>query len=156
MEFKSEILQLIPFADSIDYEWTWTYHEEKEDAKNFFLSSLQGYQMTLYNTNDDSLLYPMREIALEILKYNPNHVESLSTYALTYIILGEYEPGIEALLKAEELAPTDIIVLNNLAQAYKRNGDTALAIVYYEKILEIGDERDKKMAQSEIDKLKSE
>jgi tetratricopeptide (TPR) repeat protein len=98
----------------------------------------------------------MREIALEILKYNPNHVESLSTYALTYIILGEYEPGIEALLKAEELAPTDIIVLNNLAQAYKRNGDTALAIVYYDKILEIGDERDKKMAQSEIDKLKSE
>ena len=153
-EFTNTIIETIEYSSINNNKWTWTNNETKENGKDFFLSSLQDYQVQLYNTGNDDLLVNMREIANEILKYYPNHIESLSNLSVTYLLTGEYDKGIELLLKAEKINPQDYIVLSNIAQGYKLKGDKKKAIEYYEKTIKYGDERAKTLARQQIDELK--
>ena len=96
----------------------------------------------------------MREIANEILKYYPNHIESLSNLSITYLLTGEYDKGIDALKKAEKINPKDFIILSNIAQGYKLKGDKEKAIEYYQKTIEYGDEQAKEYSKQQIKELK--
>ncbi|WOI23981.1 tetratricopeptide repeat protein [Nonlabens ulvanivorans] len=153
-KFTAEILKTIEFSDKNNNEWTWTNNVKQENGKEFFLSSLQDYQVQLYNTGDDELLKNMREIANKVLEFYPNHIESLSNLSITYLLTGEYDKGIEPLLKAEKINPKDYIVLGNIAQGYKLKGDKKKAFEYYEKTAEYGDERAKEYAKQQIAELK--
>lgn len=151
--FTAEIIKSIQYSVVNDNQWTWTNNEKQEEAKAFFLLSLQDYMVQLYNTDDDDLLLNMREIANEVLKYYPNHIESLSNLSLTYLLLGEFDKGIEPLLRAEKIKPTDYIVLSNIAQGYRLKGNKEKAIEYYKKTIEHGDEKAIKYAKQQIIEL---
>ncbi|HEX6333516.1 MAG TPA: tetratricopeptide repeat protein, partial [Flavisolibacter sp.] len=138
---------------SINNAWLWKDGKLLEDPEAFFLSSLQGYCITIYNTEDDDLLPLMRQISEGVVKYYPDHVESLSNIALTYLVTGNYDKALAYLLKAEKVAPKDVIVLNNIAEAYKRKGDKAHAKAYYEKIIKYGDDADKEDARERMNGL---
>lgn len=152
--FTNEIVVTVQYSKINNNEWTWTNNEKRIDGKEFFLSSLQDYQVQLYNTGDDNLLLDMQNIANEVLKYYPDHIESLSNLSVTYLLKGEYDKGIEPLLKAEKLDPKDYIVLSNIAQGYKLKGDKKKAIEYYEKVVEYGDADTKAYAKDQIKELK--
>ena len=148
--FTSEIVKTVQHSVTNNNNWTWTNNESGKYGKDFFLSSLQDYQVQLYNTGNDDLLMNMRNIANEILKYYPNHVESLSNLSLTYMLTGEYDKGIEPLLRAETIDPKDYIVLSNLAQCYKLKHDKEKAIEYYKRTILYGDESAKEYAKQQI------
>lgn len=152
--FTDEIVKSIRYSAKNNNQWTWINNEKQADGKEFFLSSLQDYQLNLYNTEDDDLLVNMRKIAEEVLKYYPDHIESLSNLSITYLLTGEYDKGIEPLLRAEEIDPTDAIVLSNIAQGYKLKGDKEMAIKYYERTIEHADERTAAYAKQQIEELK--
>jgi len=152
--FSKTIIKAIQYSATNNNKWTWTNNELKEDGKNMFLSSLQDYQLQLYNTEDNNLLVNMRDIANEILKFYPDHIESLSNLSITYMLNDEFDKAINALLKAEKINGKDYIVLSNLAQAYKLNGDKANAIAYYEKTIKYGDKDAKSFAKKQIEGLK--
>lgn len=152
--FTSEIIKTIQFSTKNNNDWTWTKNEKKENGEVFFLSSLQGYQVQLYETENDDLLVNMRNIAIEILKYYPNNIESLSNLSITYLLTGEYDNGIEPLLRAEKINPKDCIVLTNIAHGYKLKGDNKKAIEYYERAIKHGDQRTKDFARQQIADLK--
>jgi tetratricopeptide (TPR) repeat protein len=149
-EFTNEVIKTIDYSQEINNKWTWTNNEPVEDSENFFLGNIQGYQTQIYNTENDSLLKNMREISEQILKYYPNHVESLSNISVSYLLTGEYEKALIPLLKAEKIDPKDAIVLSNIAQAYKLKEDKENAIKYYKKTIEFGDERIKEFAEQQI------
>ncbi|MCK9626610.1 MAG: hypothetical protein M0R23_09170 [Bacteroidales bacterium] len=153
--FTTEIISAIKYSYVNKNKWTWTLDEKKTNGEDFFLASLQDYQVQLYNTGDDSLLINMRMIANEILRYYPNHIESLSNLSVTYLLLGEYDKGIEPLLMAEKIDPTDYIVLSNIAQGYKLKGDNDKAIEYYEKTIKYGDKQAIDFAKQQIEELKN-
>jgi tetratricopeptide (TPR) repeat protein len=148
--FAKEIVATIDHGNKINNAWLWKEGKPLEDGKNFFLSSMQDYISTIYNTEDDKLLPLMRQISEAVVKYYPDHVESLSNTALTFLIAGEYAKAIPYLLKAEKVSPKDIVVLNNIAEAYKRSGDKANAKVYYEKIIRYGNAEEKQDAQERM------
>jgi len=148
--FTLEIINTVAFSSTNKNEWTWTNNEKKQDGKDFFLQSLQDYQTQLYNTGNDELIYNMREIAEEVLKYYPNHVESLTNVGLTYLIFEDYTKGLEVMLKAEKIAPKDYIVLSNIAYTYAQLGDKPNAINYYEKTLKYGDAQAKGYAEEQL------
>ncbi len=148
-----EIVKAIQYSAQNHNQWTWTHGEKRDEGENFFLSALQDYQLTLYNTNDDALLMNMRTIAQEVLKYYPNHVESLSNLSITYLLTKDYDKGLEALLKAESIKPGDGIVLSNIAQAYKLKGDISNARRYYAKMLELEDPQAVAFAKQQISLL---
>ncbi|RUT72862.1 tetratricopeptide repeat protein [Ancylomarina longa] len=152
--FTNEIIVTVDYSSKNNNEWTWTLNEKRKDGKDFFLGSLQDYQMQLYNTMDDELLHNMREIAQAVLKYYPNHIESLSNSSITFLVEKKYEKALVPLKKAEEINPKDFIVLNNIAYCYKEMNDKDLAIEYYEKVVKYGDKRAIEQAKNEIEKLK--
>lgn len=153
-KFTSEIIRTIEYSSTNNNKWTWTNNELQQNGEDFFLSSLQDYQVQLYNTGKDALLMNMRSIAREILKYYPNNIESLSNLSITYLLTGEYDKGLEPLLKAEKITPTDYIVLSNIAQGYRLKGDKEKAVEYYEKTAKYGDDRAKEFAKIQIEELK--
>ena len=152
-KFTDEIIKTVEHSSKNKNEWTWTNNEKLTDGKEFMLAAIQDYQVQLYNTEKDDLLENMRNIANEILKYYPNHIESLSNISITYLLTGEYDKGIEALLKAEKLDPQDFIVLSNIAHGYKLKGDKKKAIEYYKKTIQYGDEQAKQYANQQIKEL---
>lgn len=152
--FTDEIIETVNYSSKNNNDWTWTLNERKKDGKDFFLGSLQNYQMQLYNAMDDELLKNMREIAQAVLKYYPNHIESLSNLSITYLVEKKYDTALVLLKKAEEINPKDFIVLNNIAYCYKEMDDKDLAIEYYEKVIKYGDKRAIEQAKNEIEKLK--
>jgi tetratricopeptide (TPR) repeat protein len=152
--YTDEIIKTIQYSTRNNNHWTWTNNVEKDNGGDFLFSSLQDYQVRLYNTGDDSLLGYMQLIANEILKIIPNHVESLSNLAITYMLTEKYDEAIEVLLRAEELAPNDAIVLGNVAQGYKLKGDNAKAVEYYEKVTKIGDPDAVEYAKQQIKELR--
>lgn len=152
--FTNEILNAILYSSKNNNEWTWTNNEKKEDGEEFFLSSLQDYQMQLYNTGNDDLLINMRKIANQILSIYPNHVVSLSNLSVTYLLIGEFDKGIEPLLKAEKIDSKDYIVLMNIAEAYNLKNDKNKAIEYYEKAIQFGTDEVKEVAKEKIEELK--
>jgi tetratricopeptide (TPR) repeat protein len=152
--FTSEIKKTIQYSAKNDINWTWTNNEKYDGGEKEFLLDIQTYQLQLYNTGNDKLLRNMREIANTVLEFYPNHIESLSNLSITYLLTGEYDKGIEALLRAEKINPKDYIVLSNIAQGYKLKGDKKKAIEYYEKTIEFGDERAKEYAKQQIIELK--
>ncbi|WP_166963858.1 tetratricopeptide repeat protein [Yeosuana marina] len=152
--FTSEIIKTVEYSSKNNNNWTWTNNEKQEDGREFFLSSIQDYQVQLYETGNDDLLVNMRDIANEILKYYPKHIESLSNLSVTYLLTGDYDKGLEPLLRAEKIDPKDYIVLSNIAQGYKLKGNKEKAIEYYEKTIEYGEERAKEFARQQIIELK--
>jgi len=154
--FTNEIVKAVKHSVLNNNEWTWTNNIKQKEGKDFFLSSIQTYQLQLYNTGDDKLLNNMREIATEILKLYPTHVESLSNLSITYMLKNEYDKAIEVLLKAESINPKDFIVLSNVAHAYKLKGDKLKAIEYYEKTIKYGDDQSVDYAKKQIIELKKQ
>ena len=152
--FTTEIIKTIDYSEKIKNKWTWTDNKPVDDPKQFLLSSIQTYQLQLYNTNNDDLLNNVRQIAETILKYYPDHVESLSNLSIVYLIKKEYDKALTALLKAEKLAPTDYIVLSNIAQAYKLKTDYKNSIKYYELTIKYGNDQAKNYATGQIEELK--
>ena len=153
-DFTDEIIKTINYSVKINNNWIWTDNKPVDNPKQFMLSSIQSYQEQLYNTNNDELLDNMKQIAEAVLKYYPNHVESLSNLAIVLFFRKDYDKALEELLKAEKLAPTDFIVLNNIAQAYKYKGDSNNAIIYYNLTIKYGDEQAKEYAKRQIEELK--
>lgn len=153
-KFTTEIINTVDYSNQNKNKWTWADSKPLDDPKEFMLSSIQSYQLQLYNTENDNLLENMKRIAETILKYYPDHVESLSNISIVFMIQKQYDKALESLLKAEIINPKDYIVLSNIAQAYKLKEDNKNAIKYYELTIKFGDEQAKKYAQGQIDKLK--
>lgn len=152
--FTSEIIKTIQYSSTNNNNWTWTNNEKRDGGKDDFLLDIQDYQLQLYNTENDELLKNMREIANEILNHYPKHIPSLSNISITYLLTGEYDKGIESLLKAEKIDPKDYVVLSNIALGYKLEGDKVKAIEYYEKTIVYGDDGAKQFAKQQIEELK--
>jgi len=151
--FTKIIIETINYGNSIKNAWLWKEGKPLEDAKEFFLSSMQDYIATLYNTEDNALLPNMRQISEAILKYNPDHVISLANISLTYAVEGNNDRALEHLLKAEKIDPKDIIVLNNIAETYVRKKENAKAKVYFEKIIKVGTKDDADSAKERMKEL---
>jgi tetratricopeptide (TPR) repeat protein len=152
--FATEIIMTIDYSGINKNAWLWTDNKVLKEPKQFMLKSVQDYILQLYNTGDAKLLDDIKRISEAVLKYYPNNVESLLDLSIFYTMNKNYDKAIEQLLKAEKLAPTNYVVMNNIAEAYLKKGDKANAMNYYQKVMQYGDASVKADAQKKIDELK--
>lgn len=152
--FTSNIISALHHSASISHKWVWKHNEVMANPEHTLLNAIQDYIVQLYNTDNDSLLGHMENISKTVLIYFPDHVESLSNLSVVYILKGDYQKALLPLLKAEKTAPTDAIILNNIAHAYKNLGDKNKAIEYYKKVKKHGDAESVKYADEQIKLLK--
>jgi len=73
----------------------------------------------------------------KILSIDANHFDSIVLLSNIYALNRDYQKAKELLIKADEIKPNNLSVLNNLGTAYKELGDEKESINYYEKIIKI-------------------
>jgi tetratricopeptide (TPR) repeat protein len=151
-KFTDELIASIDYSQKIDLKWLWKNNQPLDEPKKFMLDAVQDYVMQLYQAGDEQA-DNMKAIAETVLKYYPDNVENLSNLSITYLIKKDYTRALEPLLKATAIAPTDFIVLNNVAYCYESMGDKINAIKYYELTKKYGDDRAKQNAEQKLKQL---
>lgn len=151
--FAAEIVAVVQQSARNGNQWLWKDGKAVADPKGFMLSTIQDYVNQLYN-NDDNYAVHIRAIADAVLQYYPDHVESLANMALTYVTEEKYDEVLVYLLRAEKLAPTDVVVLNNIATCYDRQRKVEQAVTYYEKVEKYGGEYEKADAAANLQRLR--
>ena len=129
----------------------WANNVKQDDSEDFFIDAVQRYQHTLYQLELDE---NMKKIAKKMYETFPNSVFTISSYGVTFLIENKNEEALNLYKKAEKIAPNDTIVLNNIGLIYERLGDIEQAKKYYKKILSVGDDKSKALAQKRLDQLK--
>ncbi|WP_162996694.1 tetratricopeptide repeat protein [Mucilaginibacter kameinonensis] len=150
--FAEEIIKAVNYGQTIGFKWFWSEGKPVENPEDFMLSNIQTYIIQLYNAGDQNMDY-IRDVSLAILKYKPDNVVSLSDLSISYLTKKDYAHALEALLKAEKLAPHDYIVLNNIAYCYELQGNKPNAVKYYQLVKQYGDEEAKVKADKKVAEL---
>ena len=153
-DFTFDVISVIRYSDQIKNKWEWEDGSKLKDGKKQMLGNIQDCILQLLNTGKQEILEFVKVISEEVLKYYPDHIESLTNLSAIYLWKNENDKALEYLVQAEKLAPTDAVVLNNLAQAYKQKGDKANAVRYYELVLKYGEKDYQDYAKSQIEELK--
>jgi tetratricopeptide (TPR) repeat protein len=153
-DFTQEIIKTIEFSNANKNQWTWSDDSPVPNAKNFFLRSVQDYVHHLYNTENDSLLDNMKMISETVLRFYPNHVESMSNIAVVYMIKNDTDKALSYLLLAQQMKPKDFVIIGNIAKAYELKNDKPNAIKYLELVKQHGDSEAIESATLKIAELK--
>ncbi|MBS1792517.1 MAG: tetratricopeptide repeat protein [Acidobacteria bacterium] len=119
--FTDEIVKTLEYSGVNRNAWLWMEDKPVENPKKFMLSSIQDYVAQLFDAEGDYGAF-IRTIAETVLKFYPDSVENLSNLGVSYMIQNDFDRALPPLLKAEKLAPTDYIVLANIAFCYFKRG----------------------------------
>ena len=153
--FTEQIIQTVNYSAINGNQWLWSENSVLDEPKKMLLSSIQGYQNTLYATEQDTLLYNMQKIADAVLKVYPDDIESLSNLGSVYYLHEQYAKALTPLLTAFQLNPKDVVVINNIAANYKALGLNNKAEEYYRLFMKYGDSEAKKFAKAKVRQLNS-
>jgi tetratricopeptide (TPR) repeat protein len=152
-KFTTKLVAAIDYSDKIKTKLLWANGKPVEDPVRFMLDAEQTYITQLYDAGGAEL-GNMRLVAGTVLKYYTNSVENLSNLAITYMVRKKYEEALEKLLKANKIAPTDYIVINNTGYCYKGLNDKPNAIKYYQLAQKYGNDDSKAYAKKQLEELK--
>ncbi len=148
-----KIIETISHSAINNNNWLWKQDEKIEGGKEVLLSSIQDYQITIFNTNNDSIRNYALEIANGILEYYPDHVESLCNAAVVYSYQKDYDKSLKYLKKALTIDPEDNIIILNLAGLYREMEDYDKSILYYKRSLKFGNEESNNRARKAINEM---
>ena len=151
--FTSEIVKTIDYSNLNKNQWIWIDNKPLDEPKKFMLNAVQDYIVQLFDAGDE-YVGNIKTIAETVLKHYPDSVENLSNLAIYYLITKDFDNALVPLLKAEKIAPTDFIVLNNIAFCYYNKGDKTNAVKYYNLVVKYGDEGAKAQAKEKLTELK--
>jgi|GEM_PF-4743409 len=129
--------------------WYWSMDEPVKDDR--FLAAIQDYAAMAFEGEDYE---SVQKIGEAVLKYYPNNVESLSNVGISYLVKEQYDTALNYFLKAQQLNSKDVVVLNNIAEVYRRKHDSPNAKRYYEEMVKVGQQEDIDYAKSKIAELK--
>lgn len=149
----AEVLKVIEYSNQINNQWLWKANQQHQDAKKMMLDAIQDYQVKLFDAQSIGLLNNIRKIADAVLKYYPDHIESLSNFSVTYLIEEKYDEALKYMLQAEKVNPQDKIILGNIAYTYRLLGKSEQAIRYYNKLAKYEDESGKRQIKKLIEEL---
>lgn len=105
----NELIKILDYSAANDNRWKWLKEEDRD--RLFMLGVVQNYQKILWEDNKTDV---MRRVAETVLRYYPDHVESLNTMAVSYLSEGDWQNAESYLQTARQLAPEDNVVQANL------------------------------------------
>lgn len=151
--FTDEIVKAIDRSNANKNVWIWKDGKPLENPKDFMLRSIQDYVVQLFDAGDEETKF-IKPIAETVLKYYPDHVESLSNLSVFYMMKEDFDAALRPLEKAEKLAPNDFVIIGNIAYSYYKKHDKPNATKYYKRLAEIGDAQAKKRAALILSEMK--
>jgi len=146
--FNTGLIKCIQYGQTIGNSWLWKDNQLLEDGDGVIREGVHSYVLQLYNLNRDEVSPYIRSISEALLVYYPEHIESLSDVAISWMLEERWDKALDYLLKAEKLSPKDVVVLNNIATAYERLNDNIKAKIYLKKVIRYGNKEDKRNARA--------
>lgn len=135
-------------------QWRWTGDVTLDSGRRFMLRTMQTYLREMYETGHEDLLPVISRLGAAVTKVYPEEVEILSTTAVSLILRKEYTEAISYLRRAERIRPYDVVVLNNLAEAYRLLGDRSTARRYLELVETHGNAAQQEQARKQKKSLR--
>lgn len=169
IHFLRQLRRWQPFADAIhatlDYaekhRKTLVYPDSKAPIDTILVEGILDYESALFEAvqeSPDSVAFEsrlglLRGIAEHMLRLYPKDVYSMNVMAISYNLAGDRENALKWLLKAEKAAPTDAIVLSNIADTYHSLGDYKNERKYLKKMIQYGDRETVERARQYLEEL---
>lgn len=141
-DMADEIVGMLDYSDQIGH--SWVYPNMDGGMKELLSESILDYQLMMYNTlgdwdnmqyADSAMLMRMRRVAKRTIQVFPQDIPAINMLAITYTSFKDYDNAIKYLLRAEQLDPTDEVVLQNLADNYAMKGDKRKSKQYQDRIV---------------------
>ena len=101
--------------------------KKKLTLKETFEFALQNYRKKNFSLTEN--------LCNKVLSIDAHHFDSLVLLANISAINGNFTRAKELLIKANEIKPNNLSVLNNLGTACKELGDSKKAMSFYEKVI---------------------
>ena len=137
-EMVNELIKTVERSRENGNKWTWTLDEKIEDGEDALMETLQGYFNDLHNVPDGSAL--VESYVNKVLQYYPENIMFLNDKAIFAYDRGDLDAALNELLKVHGIAPSDAVVINNIAYIYEQKKDKANALKYYRLLEQTGDE----------------
>lgn len=147
--FKDEIVKAIDHFGGGKNAWLWRDNKPLDDPKGFMLKAVQDYIVQLFDSGDENVPH-IKPIAEAVLRFYPDHIESLSNLSIVNMVRNDFDAALITLRKAESMAPNDPVIIGNIAYCYFNKKDKTNAKKYYERLAKIGDEQAKAAATSKL------
>ncbi len=129
-------------------QWLWNNGESLDSGRQFVLRTMQTYMREFYEADRATLLPVMTQLGEAIIGVYPEEVEVLTTTGVGLLLQGRHDQAIAYLRRAENVRPDDVVVLNNLFEAYRMKGDKSSARRYIDLVEKHGGSSGKSMAKS--------
>ena len=97
--------------------------------KESFAVALENYKKKKFSV--------AQNLCNKILSIDSGHLDSIILLSNISAINGNFAHAKDLLIKANEINPNNLLILNNLGTAYKELGQVDKAINFYEKIIKI-------------------
>ena len=147
-------LQMLEQNKKNPSDWLWYKNETIDNVKEFFLSNVQSFLLSLFEIGSPDLLAIIRDISMALSEQYPQETMPLANIGSSYAMVGDYEQALTWFLKADKLQPNEVVILVNLARLYELTNKRDEAMAAYQKILIYGDSEHREYANQNLQRLK--
>jgi tetratricopeptide (TPR) repeat protein len=155
--FTNEIIKFIQYSKKIENNWKGEGFRLLDRPEDMLYGAVQDFQEKMFSAGDTANYSKIVNVSEEMLKYYPEHTQSLLNISTINIQRENFDNSLEVLLKADKIKPDDSILNYNIAYVYQAKGDKENAKKYYQRTIDYAKEKEnklKEMAQKQLDTLK--
>lgn len=155
-EQKDALIAVLNISSQNENKWLWHEGEKLADGFSNILENTQSRLYQYFQLEDENAYNYIIEVSEKIIELYPGVAYSYNNIAAVHYHRQNYKEAIKYFKLAEEQAPYDTIVINNIAYLSTVTGDIETALEYYEKLKIYGNEEEKRLAEEQIKILGSE
>jgi tetratricopeptide (TPR) repeat protein len=125
-------------AKSNNGNWLWSDNTKIDNGTTFFIENIQDYyNIWMKEKSNESLEYAELLSKRQIEQYK-NHSWGFANLGTVLLMENRKKEAFSFIQKAYDLDPKDMVNVNNLANYYRTNGNTEMALKYYNIIANCG------------------
>ena len=155
--FTNDIIRLIRSSNENRNNWKGEDFRLVEKPEEMLFGAVQDFLGMMFAKNNTELNEKIITVSEEMLRYYPNHTQSLMNISTVNIKRKDFDKSLEALLKASKIKPGDPVLNYNLAYVYQQKGDRENAKKHYKLTVDNAGEKEnrlKEAAQKHLNALK--
>lgn len=143
----------IDMSDQFGHEWLWEGDAPLQESKTVFLMTMHDHLEQWIGLETPPIAH-IRRVAERLSASFPGDGASRAAVGLSHLLDGNASLSVPHLKRATELEPRNGSLWLMLAEGYEAAGDIAAAIGACERVLELGNEEQKSVAASKLERLR--
>ena len=152
-----ELIEILERRIENGDNWFWSFSAPLvEEAEAFILENIQVRASMLFELNNPTADSLAKLLSEALVQHFPTSPYGHANLGALYAARQKHDRSLAHFMKALELAPTDAIVISNIARIHENAGQVDKAIEYYNLLLEVGAPKEQDYAKQQLDRLKQQ